>query len=307
MDQSINQSGANGKSNIQLPHPITPSSDGAGTILATGSAIPESTFRAGDKVVTHLTAHTDPTAPTTFQDINAGLCQTVHGTLRKYAVFHSSSLVKMPQTLAFQEAATLTCSRLTAWNALFGLRGRGGVSVAALQSDANHRTDWFALTSGATVLATTSSSTKASKLTALGAHTVINYKETPDWGEVAKSYTPDSRGFDAIVDVGGPSTVAQSLKAIRPDGLIALAGLLGAGEDEGRVVPSIMDGLTYLCMTRGFLLGSRVQFAEMNRFIDEKGVKPVVDERALGFGEVKEAYQYLERQRHFSKVVIDIE
>jgi len=54
--------------------------------------------------------------------------------------------MKMPSNLSFEQAATLTCSALTAWNALFGLRGRelkagewvlvqgtGGVSIAALQ------------------------------------------------------------------------------------------------------------------------------------------------------------------------------
>jgi NADPH:quinone reductase-like Zn-dependent oxidoreductase len=126
---------------------------------------------------------------------------------------------------------------------------------------------------------------------------------TPNWGEVVKSLTPDSRGVDLVVDVGGPSTVAQSMKAVRPDGIVALTGLLGAEEN----VPSIMDGLVHLCTTRGFLLGTRVQFEEMNRFIDEKGVKPVVDDRVFGFNEVKEAYEYLESQKHFSKVVVDIE
>ncbi|KAL4868987.1 hypothetical protein BDV12DRAFT_208867 [Aspergillus spectabilis] len=279
---------AKGKFSIHLPHPIIPSSDGAGIILATGSSV--NTFTEGDKVITHLTG--------------------VHGTLRKNGIFDSSSLVKMPESLGFREAATLTCSGLTAWNALSGLRGKevrrghwvlvqgsGGVSVAALQ---------FAVAAGATVIATTSSDTKAEKFTSLGAHRVVNYKETPNWGEIAKSHTPDSRGFDIIIDVGGPSTVSQSLKAIRPDGVIALAGLLGVGSEQG-AVPSIMDGLTYLCTTRGYLLGTQVQFAEMNRFIDEKGVKPVADERVFGFGGIKEAYEYLEAQKHFSKIVIDIQ
>ncbi|KAL4877861.1 alcohol dehydrogenase [Aspergillus karnatakaensis] len=301
---------AKGKFNLPLPNPITPSSDGAGVILATGSAIDPSIFKQGDKVVTHLTVNQPFDSPATFSDIGTGLGQIAHGTLRKYGVFHESSLVKMPGNLSFREAATLTCSGLTAWNALNGIRGRevkkgdyvlvqgsGGVSVAALQ---------FAVASGATVIATTSSPAKASRLRSLGAKEVINYRETENWGEAAREFTPDSRGFDIVVDVGGPSTVAQSLRAIRPDGIIALAGLLGAGEDV-KNIPSIMDGLSYLCTTRGFLLGSRKQFGDMVRFIEEHKVKPVVDERVFGFGEVKEAYEFLEAQRHFSKVVIDVE
>jgi NADPH:quinone reductase-like Zn-dependent oxidoreductase len=59
--------------------------------------------------------------------------------------------VKMPTNLSFAEAAKLTCSGLTAWNALYGIQsmapkqgdtvliqGTGGVSIAALQVRANH-------------------------------------------------------------------------------------------------------------------------------------------------------------------------
>ncbi|KAL4756219.1 zinc-dependent alcohol dehydrogenase family protein [Aspergillus foveolatus] len=304
-----------GKFGLSINPPVTPSSDGAGEVLQIGSSV--TSFRPGEKIVTHLTVHQDDNEPATFTDIAAGLGHSAHGTLRKYAVFHESSLVKMPSTLGFREAATLTCSGLTAWNALFGpglasartreftnalegkyvlLQGSGGVSVAALQ---------FALAAGASVIATTSSDLKAKRLSSLGAHHVINYKTTPNWGEVAKSLTPNNRGVDIVVDIGGHSTVTQSLEAVKADGLVALTGLLGASENVQ--VPSIMDGLTYLCTTRGFLLGTREQFREMNALIDEKLIKPVVDERVFGFTEIREAYEYLEQQRHFSKVVIDVE
>ncbi|KAL4801795.1 alcohol dehydrogenase [Aspergillus unguis] len=300
---------AMGKFSLPLTPPKIPSSDGAGKVLATGPAV--TGFKEGDRVVTHLTVHQDDNEPATFLDVSGGLGQGVDGTLCKYAVFHESSLVRAPRSLGYREAATLTCSGLTAWNALFGfsssgggregslngktvlVQGSGGVSVAALQ---------FAHASGATIIATTSSPEKASRLASLGARHVINYKETPEWGEAARSLT-GGKGVDIIVDVGGPSTVAQSLKAVRADGVIALTGLLGSSES----VPSIMDGLVHLCTTRGFLLGTRRQFREMNAFIDEMGIKPVVDERIFAFQEVREAYGYLHGQKHFSKVVIDVE
>ncbi|KAL4904180.1 hypothetical protein BDW74DRAFT_185813 [Aspergillus multicolor] len=306
---------ASGKFGLTLTPPITPSSDGAGEVLKVGSAV--SAFKSGDKVVAHLTVHQGESEPASFADVAAGLGHGAHGTLRKYAVLHETSVVHMPKTLGYRGAATLTCSGLTAWNALFGpglaaaktgvrdvgkalegkyvlVQGSGGVSVAALQ---------FAVATGATVIATSSSDSKGARLSSLGAQHIVNYKTTPNWGEVAKSLTPNNRGFDIVVDVGGPSTVAQSLKAVNTDGLVALTGLLGASEN----VPSIMDALTHLCTTRGFLLGTREQFREMNALIDEKGIKPVVDDRVFAFAEVKEAYEYLEQQKHFSKVVIDVE
>jgi NADPH:quinone reductase-like Zn-dependent oxidoreductase len=82
----------------------------------------------------------------TMASISSGMGQKVNGTLARYAVFPESCLVHAPKNVSFEQAATLTCSALTAWNAVMGLKGRevskgdwvliqgsGGVSVAALQ------------------------------------------------------------------------------------------------------------------------------------------------------------------------------
>ena len=123
---------------------IIPSSDGAGIVLAVGPLVKD--LKEGDKVVTHLAPGIPDDQWPTFADITAGLGQQKHGTLSQYGVFTQSALVPMPKGCTFAEAATLTCSALTAWNALFGLKGRevkkgdwvltqgtGGVSIAALQ------------------------------------------------------------------------------------------------------------------------------------------------------------------------------
>lgn len=81
-----------------------------------------------------------------LEDVCSGLGQKLNGTLARRGIFHHTALVRMPQHMSFVEAATLTCSALTAWNALMGMRGHevkegdwvlvqgtGGVSVAALQ------------------------------------------------------------------------------------------------------------------------------------------------------------------------------
>jgi hypothetical protein len=81
--------------------------------------------------------------------------------------------------------------------------GFGGVSVFALQ---------FARVLGARVIATTSTAEKAERLKALGASDVINYTETPDWDAKVRELT-DGRGVDCIIEIGGPGTIAMSLKA----------------------------------------------------------------------------------------------
>jgi NADPH:quinone reductase-like Zn-dependent oxidoreductase len=44
----------------------------------------------------------------------------------------------------------------------------------------------------------------------------------------------------------------------------------------------------------------------MNRYVDEKSIKPVVDERIFEFDEVRQAYEYMLKQQFFGKVVIKV-
>ena len=99
------------------------------------------------------------------------------------------------------------------------------------------------------------------------------------------------------------STLAESFKAVCVDGVVSLTGVLG---DEAEEKPSVMDCLWRVCSVRGLFLGTRDQFDDMVKFIEEKGVEPVVDDKIFAMDEVKEAYEWLEKQKHFSKVVIKI-
>ena len=134
---------------------------------------------------------------------------------------------------------------------------------------------------------------------------MLNYKTDPNWGETAKQLTPDGKGVHVVVDVGGLETIGQSLKAVRPEGLISVTGLLGDSPDAAQTA-TLLGCLVKACVARGVVLGTREQFEEMNRFVEEKGVRPVVDERVFGFGDVKEAYGYMMGQGHLSKVCIQI-
>ncbi|PWY90599.1 alcohol dehydrogenase [Aspergillus sclerotioniger CBS 115572] len=297
---------AKGAFSLTITPNIVAASDGAGVVQSIGPKV--QTFRPGDKVCTYMVPQKPENEPVTFADIGSGLGQQVDGTLRPFGVFHETALVKMPPSLSFLEASTLTCAGLTAWNALFGLesraprkgdvvlvQGTGGVSIIALQ---------FALACGATVIATTSSEAKAQKLKAAGAHHVLNYRADPNWGETAKQLTPDGKGVHLVVDVGGLSTAGQSLKAVRPEGVIAMTGLLGGAPDGN--VNTLIDCLVNLCTARGVLLGTRRQFEDMNAFIEKHGMQPVVDDKVFGFEEAADAYRYMDDQKHFSKVCVRV-
>ncbi len=73
------------------------------------------------------------------------------------------------------------------------------------------------------MIATTSTAEKAEQLKALGASDVINDTETPDWDAKVRELT-DGRGVDCIVEIGGPGTIAMSLKALAVGGHVSLIG-----------------------------------------------------------------------------------
>lgn len=143
----------------------------------------------------------------------------------------------------------------------------------------------FAKAAGATVISTTSSSKKASILKSYGADYVINYKDTPSWGEEAKKLTPGSAGVDHVLEVGGASTMEQSLKAIKIDGVISIIGFLGGAAEKQ---PSFLDALMNICTVRGILVGNRDQFEDMNRAIEANKIRPVVDEKVFTLEQAKE-------------------
>lgn len=236
------------------------------------------------------------------------LGQGTDGTLRSHGVFSEFALVPAPKTLGWLPAATLTCTWATAWNALFGLRGRAvgpdswvvvqgsaGVSVAALQ---------LAAAAGATVVATTSSTDKAARLRALGAAHTVNYRGNPSWGEEARALTPGRRGFDFVIDIGGAETLPQSLAAVRTDGVVLVVG--GVGDAAARQ-PPLFAALVHTCIVRGVLGGSRRHLRDAVRYIDERGIEPAVDDVVFELAEAKDAYRRLEQKKHFSKVVIRVD
>lgn len=284
---------------------VVPGSDGAGTIIGIGKSVTR--FKIGDRVCTTLNqGHI--AGSLTAAIAQTGLGASINGTFQQFGVFNEQGLVLMPHTLTFREASTLPCAAVTAWNVLYGLSGKslkpgdtvltlgsGGVSLFAIQ---------IAVAAGACVISTTSSAKKADKLKALGASHVINYREDTSWGNAAKALSPGGDGVDFVVEVGGATTLSQSVAAVKIDGLIAIAGSIGSDiATDGD--PGLLSAWTSTCIVRGIAVGSRAQFEDMIRAIDAKSIKPVVDERVFKLENLKEAYQYMYEQRNFGKVVID--
>src|SRR5262245_14219190 len=198
--------------------------DGAGEIAAVGPDVRR--VAVGDRVAAAM--FPDWCDGSIEVQYAAQIGGSLDGMLTEYAVLHEDAVIRIPDHLSFEAAATLPCAGVTAWSALTGARclqagqtvltlGSGGVSLFALQ---------FAKLFGARVIATTSSDAKATRLRALGADDVINYRTTPDWHIAVRDLTA-GRGVDHVIDIGG-GTLERSIRSVALDGLVNFIGRLSA-------------------------------------------------------------------------------
>ena len=274
-------------------------SDAAGIVTAIGSHVTR--FAIGDRVTSLFFQdwHDGPIQPTTGKSALGGPIDGVFATAR---LFPDSGLIHIPSGYSFEQAATLPCAALTAWNALVEIGhlrsgqtvlilGTGGVSLFALQIAKAH---------GARVLLTSSSDEKLARARALGADETINYRTTPDW-EVAVHDHTHKRGVDHIVEVGGAGTLPRSLKAVTPGGHIYLIGVLsnpGAGVD----VRPILAKSIHL---DGVYVGSRGMYTRLIAALEANHIHPIID-RVFPLTQARQALEHLQSATHFGKIVLNL-
>jgi NADPH:quinone reductase-like Zn-dependent oxidoreductase len=275
-----------------VTHDTIPLSDGAGIVESVGDAVEG--LKPGDRV-TAMFAQGGPMRT---------LGSPLDGMLAEYAVFDQAGVLKIPDALSFEQAATLPCAGVTAFDALTeGKRvrpgdtvltlGTGGVSIFALQ---------LAKAAGARVIVTSSSDEKLSRARELGADIGINYRDNPDWDQAVLEAT-DGAGADHVVDLGGVGTLPKSYQCVAAGGEIKLIGVMTRPEGDLSPYPLMFKGAAL----RGIFVGRspRSQFAALLRAIDQNGIEPVVD-RVFAFDESVAAFEYLASAGHFGKVAIRI-
>jgi NADPH:quinone reductase-like Zn-dependent oxidoreductase len=276
-----------------------PLSDGAGVVEAVGAGVTE--FAVGDSVVSCFFPgwlDGEPTIP----DFSTTPGDGVDGYARERIVCPAAWFTHAPKGYSHTEAATLTTAGLTAWRALVvngGLKagdtvlvlGTGGVSIFALQ---------FAKSMGATVIATSSSDEKIERARALGADHAVNYNRHKEWAAQVIELT-NGRGVDHVLEVGGPDTLPQSIRACRVGGHIALIGVLTG---IGGVIPTaaIMQRQQRL---HGLIVGCRQHQIDMVRGIEAAGVKPVID-RTFALRDIRDSFRFLQSARHIGKICLDV-
>jgi NADPH:quinone reductase-like Zn-dependent oxidoreductase len=288
-----------GRYNPKMHLPRIPTSDGAGEVVAVGEGVTR--VKPGDRVAgIFMQNWIDGEADAA--KIRGALGGDIDGMLSQLVVLHESGVVRFPEHLSFEEASTLPCAAVTAWNAVVHagrvkagdtvvIQGTGGVSIFALQ---------FAKLLGARVLGTSSSDEKLARAKELGLDAGLNYRTQPDWERWVMEQT-DGRGADLVVEVGGAGTFTRSLRAVRIAGAVTQIGVL-TQSSEGIEIPLLLHKQVRLT---GIYVGSRADFDGMNRAIGQHRLQPMID-KTFAFADLPDALRHLESGAHFGKLVISV-
>ncbi len=280
-----------------LKLPLIPLSDGAGEVVATGEGVTR--VKPGDRVAGIFFQNWLAGGPDASHGASA-LGGALDGMWAELVVLHEDGVVKIPDYMTYEDAATLPCAAVTVWQSMVTLGnmkagdtvlilGTGGVSIFALQ---------FATAAGVRTIITSSSDEKLARATQLGASEVINYRTTQEWGKKVLELT-DGIGVDQVVEVAGAGTLVQSMEATRVGGFIGLIGILAGTDGEVNPIPVLMKSLRL----QGVYVGSRVMFEDMNTAMAVNQIKPVID-RVYPFEEAQAALKLMESATHFGKIVV---
>jgi len=281
-----------------LALPYIPVSDACGVVEAVGEDV--SRFAVGDRVVPCYIQGWHDGALTPEQRFRGTLGGPLPGVLQQYIAVPAEDAIAAPAHLSDAEASTLPIAALTAWNCLMegGLKagdtvlvqGTGGVALFALQ---------FARASGARVIALTSTAEKEERLRAMGADTVVNYRQTPEWSGPVKEATGGC-GVDLIVETTGTS-LPQSLAAVAFGGFIGVVGFVGGFETP----LNIRQLIGPMVRLQGIVVGSRTRLEDLARAMTLHDLRPVVDS-TFPLDRAADAFRHMEAGGHLGKIVITL-
>jgi NADPH:quinone reductase-like Zn-dependent oxidoreductase len=205
-----------------------------------------------------------------------------------------------PESLSFEEAASMPLVFLTAWHMLVGrvglrpgetvlvLAAGSGVGIAAVQ---------IARMLGATVIATASSEAKLEKARGLGAEHAIDYTRD-DFAAEARRIT-GKRGVDVVFEHTGADTWEQSIAALARGGRLVTCGATSGFDGQTDLRALFAKHLSIL----GSYMGRLAEFDEVMKHIRSGRLRPVLD-RVLPLGEARAAHEAMERREQFGKIVL---
>lgn len=291
---------------LELEMPHIPGADGAGVVSAIGEGVTQ--FAAGDRVVIDGTLSCGACefclAGRDNLCVHGGiLAEDARGTFAETIVLPERNLLKLPDTISFEEAAAASLVFLTAYHSLITRGGvkpgetvlvvgaGGGVNTAAIQ---------IAHLIGATVYVVGSTDEKLARARELGADVLINRHEEPDWGRAVQRLT-GKRGVDAVVDNVGEPTWPMSLRALARGGRLLVVGGTGGFDTRAPVNYVFKRHLSII----GSTMAPQADFRTVMGLMFAGKLHPVID-RVRPLDEAAEAFRQLERGDMFGKIVLTL-
>lgn len=272
-------------------------SDAAGEVVALGKDAHQ--FKVGQRV-TSMYFNNWNDGPPAGEHIRGAVGSNLDGVFGDYVVIDESALVAIPKGWSDEDAATLPTAGLAAYSAVITegragpgktvlVQGTGGVSTFALQ---------LAHAAGANVIVTSSSDDKLKRARELGASQGINYRSTPEWGAKVLELT-QGHGADVIVEVGGKGTLSESAKCLAEAGTLAIIGGVSGYGGEFPALTLLDKGARAV----GVLVGPRVRLREMQTFMSQHQVKPVIDQ-VYRLEELDQALEKLRAGQFIGKILV---
>ncbi|MEM1354338.1 MAG: NAD(P)-dependent alcohol dehydrogenase [Planctomycetota bacterium] len=275
--------------------PVIPLSDGAGEVFAVGEGVEQ--WQIGDRVIACFMRDW-VAGPMNETALMASLGGGVDGVLAEKFVMPAHALVRIPEHLDFEEAATLPCAALVAWNGLTQANTRAGETVLMIGTGgvATFGIQLVRALGGIPVIIS-SNEENLKRAKELGAEHTINYTVKPEWDQEVLRLT-NGRGVDHVLETGGAGTLPRSINATRVGGTITLIGVVAQGD------PPPLDMAMFRCLRlQGVCVGSVEMLESMCRAIAANAIRPVIAAR-FDFEDAIDAYRSFASERRFGKVVI---
>ena len=265
--------------------------EAAGTVDALGSGVTQ--FAVGDAV-----------------NVIPSFSMNDYGTYGDLVCVPASAVVRQPESLSFEQAASIWMMFVTAYSALVedAAIGVGDfVVVSAASSSVGLAAIQIANYAGATPIALTRTSAKANQLREVGATHVVATQETNLVQEITR--ITDGKGARIAFDpIGGPD-FPKLLAALAFRGTAYLYGALA----EGITPLPVLDMIAKMPVIKGHNIwitsGDPDRLATAVAYIRqgfaEGKLKAVID-RVFSFDDIVAAHHYLETNGQFGKIVVTL-
>jgi NADPH:quinone reductase-like Zn-dependent oxidoreductase len=210
------------------------------------------------------------------------------------------NVIPIPDSLPFEEAASVPLVFLTAWHMLVTraqLRQGQSILVLGAGSGVGTAAIQIAKMFHAQVIATAGDEKKMAKARELGADFTIDHYKQRISDEVKR--ITNKRGVDITFEHVGQATWQESMRSLKSGGTIVTCGATTGHEANFDLRVLFAKQLSFL----GSFMGTMGDLHEVLQHFFAGRLKPVVD-RSFPLSEAAEAHRYLESSQMFGKVVL---